>query len=214
MEPQSDECTQADQHELSPSTNTIEDLMTTAPSEIDTDNGTTQSEIDTDNGSTTGEGTAESLTVLPTVTELSSSTTQETTMEITTKRDYDDITQATNAPDTDSQGLTTTETLRRDQLDRIMLNFIVGKLPHLLSPPPPPPPKNNLSCMKILLYCLVFIHSYSYSCYIISDPATVSHDRNLSPEVIKNEKKASQATGRACHYDKHTNRCVQHDNED
>jgi hypothetical protein len=61
MEPQSDECKKADQDKLSPSTNTVEDLMTTAAYEIDTDNGTTQSETNTDNGSTTGEGTAESL---------------------------------------------------------------------------------------------------------------------------------------------------------
>lgn len=210
MEPQSNECQQAD-HKTPPSTNTVtvEDLMTTAPSEIDTDNGTAPSEIGTENGNTTGEGTAESLTVLP--TKLSSSTTQEmtVTVEITTdsEKERDDTTQATYAPDT--EGPATAETPRRDQLNKIMLNFIVGKLSHL-----PSPSLQNLLCIKVLLYCFIFIHSYSYSCCIISDPLIVSHNWNLSQKAVKDERKASEATGSACHYDKRTSRCVQHDNKD
>ena len=130
MEPQSNECQQVNQDEMPPSTSTatVEDLNTTTPSEIDTVNGTAPSEIGTENGSTTGEETAESLTT----------GTQETivTVEITTdsEKEHDDTTQATYAPDT--QGPTTAETPRRDQLNKIMLNFIVGKLSHLPSPFP------------------------------------------------------------------------------
>ena len=213
MEPQSSECQQTDQDKtlMPPSTNTVtvEDLKTTTPSEIDTDNGTAPSEIGTDNGSTIEEGTAESLTVLP--TKLSSSTTQETTVtvEITTnsEKEHDDTTQVTYAPDT--EGPATAETPRRDQLNKIMLNFIVGKLSHL-----PSPSLQNLLCIKVLLYCFIFIHSYSYSCCIISDPLIVSHNWNLSQKAVKDERKASEATGSACHYNKRTSRCVQHDNKD
>ena len=129
VETQSNECQPSDQDEMPPSTSTatVEDLNTTTPSETDTVNGTAPS---TDNGSTTGEETAETLTDLP--------TTQETivTMEITTdsEKEHDDTTQATYAPDT--EGPITAEIPRRDQLDKIMLNFIVGKLSHLLSPLP------------------------------------------------------------------------------
>ena len=133
METQSNECQPSDLDEMPPSTSTatVDDLNTTTPSEIDTVNGTAPSEIGTENGSTTGEETAESLTDLPT-------STQETiiTVEITTdsEKEHDDTTQATYAPDT--QGPITAEIPRRDQLDKIMLNFIVGKLSHL--PPPFP----------------------------------------------------------------------------
>ena len=133
METQSNECQPSDQDEMPPSTSTatVEDLNTTTPSEMDTVNGTAPSAIGTDNGSTTGEGTAESLTDLPT-------STQETIVivEITTdsEKEHDDTTQATYAPDT--EGPTTAEIPRRDQLDKIMLNFIVGKLSHLPSPFP------------------------------------------------------------------------------
>ena len=129
VETQSNECQPSDQDEIPPSTSTatVEDLNTTTPSEIGT---TAPSEIGTENGSTTGEETAEILTDLL--------TTQETiiTVEITTdsEKEHDDTTQATYAPDT--EGPTTAETPRRDQLNKIMLNFIVGKLSHLPSPFP------------------------------------------------------------------------------
>ena len=154
---------------------------------------TVPAEIDIDIGSTTGEGT-ESWTSLP--TELPSSTTQETTLEIMTKTTaaYEDITQATNAADP------------RDQLDTIIISFTVGKLPH------PPPPKKFV--MNECTCCFLFPYRYSYWCYIIPDHLTVSHNWNLSQKNIKDESKGSQATDRACYYNKHPSRGIQYDDKD
>ena len=129
VDTQSDNCQQGGNKEASLSTNVAKDLWTTVPPEIDIDNG-----------STTGQGT-ESLTTLP--TELSSSTTQETTVEITTEKVYEDIIHSTNAADTEWP--TTAGTSRRDQLDRIMISFTVGKLPH-------PLPQKNLLCMNVIVF--------------------------------------------------------------
>ena len=128
IDPQSDNCQQPDRDKKPPSTNRAEALMITTPPEVNKYNE-----------STTGEGTTGTLMTSPTKLPSSTTMTHTTTVEITNEKAYEDITQTTtNMPDT--EGLTTAVTSRRDRLDKIVMSFIIGKLPHLppsyLHPPP------------------------------------------------------------------------------
>ena len=100
---------------------------TAAESTVTTVTTSDSSDIDETNGSTTTRKVTESSTTLF-MAELSKSTNHETTVETTTEIDgyKDTTTQAASSADTEIW-LTTAESSKRDEIERIMLIFTVGK---------------------------------------------------------------------------------------
>lgn len=150
----SDTCPHGDTGETTQATSVANDLRTTIPYDIGKNNTTTTHEV-TESSTTsstevsTNNNSTNHHTSMEITTETSNnnkSTTHHIDMQITTENSYEDITQATNVADT--EGLTTAETLEKDQLDRIMMSFTIGKLPF----------KND---EYVHVYCLVFYSQVS-----------------------------------------------------
>lgn len=175
-DPENDICLQDDHRKP---TRVEEDLMTTTPPEMDK---ITTADIDETNGSTP-RGVTERLTTSPT-TETSSggrSTKHVATVETMTENaQYQETTtHITNSADTER--LTTAESSRRDEIERIMLSFTMSKSLFI-----------HLPKYLMLLHTALFsIQRCHYCCSTISHHLSVSHYWILCQKTLQDESKAS-----------------------